>query len=552
MEGKQGSEDLELRRRAEEMLSNSEDVLENISNREALELLHELQVHQVELEMQNENLRRNRIELEESRARYADLYEFAPVGYLTIDKNGFIREVNFTAARMLQTNKRLLLGAFFLASVREEDRPIFSEHLRDVFRTKGHWPCEVRLNVQGGGVFYAHMDTVYVEGSADLCRMSISDVTDIRHAEERTAELKKLNVTLYEQASLLDLTHDAIILRSFSNDTIAFWNRGAEKTYGWTKEEALGRISHRFLHTRFPMPLNELKKILLERGEWEGELVQTTAGGNRITVESRWALQEGAEGTPTAFLEINRDVTQRKKAEEELAAYVAKLKSLNRDLQDFAFVASHDLQEPLRKIQVFGEMLQKEHSTRLDDEGLEFLKRMQNAADRMRTLINSLLQYSRLNTRPEAFTMVDLRATALQAAEVYELQVKKKRAMVEISDLPTVEADSSQMAQLFQNLIGNALKFRGEADPVVKISSECGEAGCRISVQDNGIGFDMRYLDRIFQPFQRLHGRSEYEGTGMGLAICRKIVERHGGAITAKSEPGKGATFIINLPLRQK
>jgi light-regulated signal transduction histidine kinase (bacteriophytochrome) len=300
------------------------------------------------------------------------------------------------------------------------------------------------------------------------------------------------------------------------------------------------------------MSLDALKKILIERGEWEGELVHTTADGREIPVESRWALQKDAEGRPTGFLEINRDITLKKKAEEEIAAYVEKLKNVNRDLQDFAFVASHDLQEPLRKIQVFGEMLQKEHSDRLDDQGMEFLKRMQSAAVRMQALINSLLQYSRLNTRPEPFTAVDLRATALQAAEVFELILRNSRGRVEIADLPTIEADPNQMAQLFQNLIGNALKFHGEADPVVEISAECGETNCRIRVEDNGIGFDMRYLDKIFQPFQRLHGRSEYEGTGMGLAICRKIVERHGGSLTAKSEPGRGAAFIIDLPLRQK
>lgn len=227
------------------------------------------------------------------------------------------------------------------------------------------------------------------------------------------------------------------------------------------------------------------------------------------------------------------------------------LQRSNRELQDFAYVASHDLQEPLRKIQAFGDRLKAKCAAALTKDGADYLERMQNAASRMQTLINDLLAFSRITTKAQPFVAVDLAQIAREVLSDLEVRIEQTGGRIEVGELPTLEADPLQMRQLLQNLIGNALKFRREyAKPIVAINAHTnGDDCCRLTVEDNGIGFDMKYLDRVFGMFQRLHGRDEYEGTGVGLAICRKIAERHGGSITAESSPGKGATFIVTLPV---
>lgn len=230
----------------------------------------------------------------------------------------------------------------------------------------------------------------------------------------------------------------------------------------------------------------------------------------------------------------------------------AELHRSNQELQDFAYVASHDLQEPLRKIQAFGDILENEFGEQLGD-GAEYLTRMHAAATRMSKLIEDLLVFSRVTSKPPVPKKVDLNEIVGEAVSDLEARISRTGGRVVVDDLPTVLADPTHMRQLFQNLIGNALKFhRKDVPPEVRvICLSSGPSGdtCRITVEDNGIGFDKKYADRIFGVFQRLHGRGTYEGTGIGLAVCRKIVERYGGTIAAEGYPGKGSKFTINLPL---
>jgi light-regulated signal transduction histidine kinase (bacteriophytochrome)/CheY-like chemotaxis protein len=238
----------------------------------------------------------------------------------------------------------------------------------------------------------------------------------------------------------------------------------------------------------------------------------------------------------------------------------------NAELEQFAHVASHDLQEPLRKIMSFGDRLKDKYSETLTAQGCDYLERMQKAAERMQTLIEDLLTLSRITTKAQPFVSVDLAQVARDVLSDLEVRIEQTGAKVEVGELPSLEADPLQMRQLLQNLISNALKFHQKTEPPqIRIYSQLlnGEEQqptksshrpmlYQILVQDNGIGFDEKYLSSIFNAFQRLHGRNEYEGTGMGLAICRKIVERHNGSITAKSSPGKGSIFIVTLPFQQR
>ena len=274
----------------------------------------------------------------------------------------------------------------------------------------------------------------------------------------------------------------------------------------------------------------------------------------------------GAQGNFRGSFAVITDITERKRAEEARRVYAARLEQSNRDLQDFAYVASHDLQEPLRKIRAFGDRLVTQYRGSLDERGRDYMDRMQSAAERMSALINDLLTFSRVVTHVQSFTPVDLAEVAREVLSDLEIRLERTAGRVEVGPLPLVEADGTQMRQLLQNLIGNALKFHREGvPPVVKVHGQRvegleGRAGegmadgpyYQIVVEDNGIGFEMQFAGRLFRPFQRLHGREEYEGSGMGLAICRRVVERHGGAITVESAPGQGATFIVTLPVYQR
>jgi PAS domain S-box-containing protein len=254
------------------------------------------------------------------------------------------------------------------------------------------------------------------------------------------------------------------------------------------------------------------------------------------------------------------DVTQTVRAEEALRDYARKLERSNRELQDFASIASHDLQEPLRKIEAFGDRLKAKCGDDLSDVGRMYIDRMQDAANRLRSLINDLLTYSRVTTKARPFVPVDLGRIAAEVMSDLQVTIEQAGARVELGELPEVEADPTQMRQLLQNLLSNALKFRRPGvPPVVRIGGRVhgperatgGGSLCTVTVADNGIGFKPGYAERIFGIFQRLHGRNEYPGTGIGLATCRKILERHGGTITASSQPGKGATFVFTLPIKQ-
>ncbi len=270
--------------------------------------------------------------------------------------------------------------------------------------------------------------------------------------------------------------------------------------------------------------------------------------GSRVPILLGYAYFDEPGQSYIAFV---IDLTEQKRAEAAAREYAAQLEQSNRELQDFAFVASHDLQEPLRKIQAFGDRLSDQAGPALDDESRDYLARMLNAAQRMKVMINDLLALSRVTTRGRPFERVDLNAVAREVLSDLEPRVERSAARVEVGPLPVVAADATQMHQLLQNLVVNALKFhRPGASPVVRLYSEASPEArqVKIKIEDNGVGFEEQYVDRIFQPFQRLHSRSEFEGSGIGLSVCRKIVERHGGTITARSVIGQGSVFIVTLP----
>ena len=375
----------------------------------------------------------------------------------------------------------------------------------------------------------------------------------------------KLEKKLKKQADLLNLTHDAIIVHDM-DDKITFWNNGAEERYGWREEEVLGKITHNLLKTEFSDSLNETCERFLSKGYWEGELIHTKRSGEKIIVSSRWALQKDENNVPMGFMEINSDITERKKAEKslieahdrlelkvqertaELNVLVEELKRSNEELKQFAYVTSHDLQEPLRTISSFTQLLKRRYTNKLDDDADEFIDYIVAGANRMQTMIKALLDYSRVNTRNVEFKLSDFQEILNQTLNSLKIAIDESNAVIIIDPLPTIKVDDKQMVQLFQNLISNAIKFRKKHESMeIHISCEV-STNYLFSVSDNGIGIEPQFKERIFEVFQRLHTRDEYSGTGIGLAVCKKIVERHGGQIWVESELGKGSTFYFTIP----
>jgi PAS domain S-box-containing protein len=389
-------------------------------------------------------------------------------------------------------------------------------------------------------------ERVFHEQNRELVRSK--DVLEM-HVQERTQQIQKLQ-RRYEL--ILNSAGEGICGLDMEGRT-TFVNPAAAEMTGWRVPELIGRFEHEIFG----------EAIMHSNGtKLDDHPLRRRNGTGFLAEMLKTPIFEN--GREVGSVVVFKDITERKKAEEALAQKANELARSNAELEQFAFVASHDLQEPLRKIQAFGDRLKvKCEGVNLGEAG-DYLERMRNAAARMQTLINDLLTFSRVIRSSQPFVPVDLTAVTREVLGDLEVRIEKNQARVEVSDLPTIDADPTQIRQLIQNLVSNALKFQPpNAQPWVSIDASLtqGQTGnwngtngndqfCEIRVKDNGIGFDEKYLEKIFAVFQRLHGRSEYEGTGVGLAVCRRIVDRHGGSITAKSQPGKGATFIVTLPVR--
>ena len=399
-----------LRSVAEERLREKTDNLENLPE-DVDALIHELQVHQIELEMQNEELRHSRAELEELNEKYYDLYNFAPVSYFTLDATSAITELNTAGAELLGFDKVNLVKTLFRWYIAPKYSQTFLDYRKQAIKTREKQVFDLGLIRKNGIIFYAHV-------------------------------------------------------------------------------EMLPQFNHE-----------------------------------------------------TTFKMVVVDITERKKLEEEL-------KRSNNELQQFAYVASHDLQEPLRTISSFTQLLERRYKEKLDHDADEFIEYVVEAAQRMQKMILDLLEYSRIMTTGGNFMKIDSNE-ALDGALFY-LKCLIEECNVEITHdkLPIIIADQGQLTKVFQNLISNSIKFsKPDEPPKIRISAELGKNREYIfSVQDNGIGMDPQYIERIFTIFQRLHTLDEYQGTGIGLAIVKRIVERHGGRIWVESELGVGSTFYFTIP----
>jgi PAS domain S-box-containing protein len=368
--------------------------------------------------------------------------------------------------------------------------------------------------------------------------------------------------------ALLETTPDALVVMDESR-TIKVVNTRAERVFARDRRTLIGSRATDLVVPGHRVRLSENLAMGLAMADDNEETIRFELTGLRqegdsFPAEVQLSQLETDDGK--VVIAAFRDMTERARAEEELRSFADRLERSNRYLQHFASVAAHDLQEPLRKVRVFGDRLRDKYSDVLDERGQDYLMRITAATARMQLLIDDLLTYSRVSTEVEEYVPVDLQEVVNVVLSDLEVSIAQLDAVIDVGVLPTVHAVPGQMWHLFQNLISNSLKFHKEGSrPVIQVSAQVhseqdgllfgavdADATCVLSVTDNGIGFEQGYADKIFGIFERLHSRAQYPGTGVGLALCKEIAERHGGGMTAQGTPGEGAMFQVILPMTQK
>jgi len=382
------------------------------------------------------------------------------------------------------------------------------------------------------------------------------------------SERKQAEAAVREQAArlkaIVDTATDAIITIC-PRGSIESFNAAAELLFGYEVEEVIGENIKMLMPAPYQGEHDGYLKNYMETGEKKVIGIGREAIGMRkdgSTFPMELAVSEVQLEDRRLFTGIVRDITERKQAEQEqevlnqeieskakqIEASNAILQRSNEELKQFAYVASHDLQEPLRKVNSFCQLLRDEYSDQLDENAQSYIRYAVDGATRMRNLVADLLDYSRVETQGKPLTPTDAGDACSEAIEILQAAIEETDAKVTVQQLPTIQADRVQLVRLFQNLIGNALKYRGDSPPEIQITVQQRNHDWIISIRDNGIGMEPQYYERIFVMFQRLHARDEYTGTGIGLAICKRIVDRLWGTIWVESEPGTGSTFFISVP----
>jgi len=477
---------------------------------------------------------------------------------------------NFFALQQVEMNARIEAGP---TPVKELiDRGLIAKFTQRIDRTFTEFETtqnqRVRERTEEADRFAGQNRTVIIISTAltfialwQAAAMILRDFAKRRRAEEAMAD----------EHNLFSAIIDTIPAHVFVKDVkgrYVFENAAHRRSLGIADESAIERTAAaEHAADEAGEPFSEEDRRIVETGQamLNREVPVTRAGAVEEWLETTKIPLREADGTIVGLIGVSSDISARKRQEVELQHSAEQLKRSNEELQNFANVASHDLQEPLRKIQAFGDRLRVKCAPQLGDAGLDYLERMESAARRMQSLIQDLLKLSRVVTQAQPFERCDLQKILRDALSDLEVALEKSEARISIGPLPAVDGDPVQLWQLFQNLVNNSVKFRRPGvPPEIRITGRvfaapadliagaaAGDPVAEITVQDNGIGFEEKFAEQIFVVFQRLHSRDEYPGTGIGLAVCRKITDRHAGRIVAKSRPGGGAIFLVTLPVQQ-
>lgn len=488
--------------------------------------------------------------------------EIEDYAIILLDRNGIIRNWNKGAQKIKQYKEQEILGKHFSIFYLPEDlaknlpQLLINEASQNGWSSQEGW----RKRKDNSKFWGSITITALHDNDIDNTIIGFSKVT--RDLTEKKIAEDHLRISEQRYHQMISEVQDYAIILLNVNGTIENWNAGAEKIKGYKSEEIIGKhftIFYTAADIENKLP-EKLIKIAVDEGRAMHEGWRVRKDGSKFWGTIVITALHDKEEAIIGFSKVTRDLTEQKLAEDKLRSYTTELELQNSELEQFAYVASHDLQEPLRKIQTFSELIQQNYHNE------EFVKRyfekLNSSARRMAQLVKSLLNYSRLSKDKYELTIINLNNLIDDAKQDFELLIQEKNAVVTTEALPSILGNSTQLGQLFSNLISNSLKF-SERDPHIYISSTIvskddilGSAPfplkyptyLKITFIDNGIGFEQQYDIVIFSLFQRLHGKQDYAGTGIGLSLCKKIAENHNGFITAISELGKGAEFNVYLP----
>jgi PAS domain S-box-containing protein len=481
--------------------------------------------------------------------RHAALLDAISDAVIMVAPSGEILYANLRAAELLCYHPGELHGRSVHELLPPALRSGHAQHLAEYFRSPNRRPMgqgqELAAWTGDGAELRVEVSlSPFSLGSAVVCLALMKDIT-------KASEYQEL---LRLRSAALEAAANGICMTNLDGEII--WiNRAFTELTGYGTEEALGANPRILKSARQDASVyRDLWETIGSGQVWRGELINRRRDDSEYIEEQTITPVRNRDGAITHFIAVKTDVSERRQAEDkarlatnELKRRTKELARSNEDLAQFAYAASHDLQEPLRMVSGFLQLLKKRYAAQLNDEAQEFIGFAVDGATRMKQLIDGLLEFSRVRTRGKEPTLVELTDVMKSTLSLLAGMIQESGAQVEYDALPCVRGDSSQLIQLFQNLIGNALKFRGERPPRIHVYSTPIPGGWHLCVADNGIGIETQHQERIFEVFQRLHDRRRYEGTGMGLALCKRIVERHHGAIWVESEPGQGASFHFTL-----
>ena len=484
--------------------------------------------------------------LRQANAYNRSLLEASLDPLVTIGPDGKITDVNAATEAVTGCARATLIGTDFsdYFTDPEKARAGYQQVFREGFVRD--YPLELRHH-DGRIASVLYNASVYRDENGNVVGIfaAARDITKRKHAEEALRQSEQ------RFSSMVEAVRDYAIIYLELDGRVASWNKGAERIKGYRAEEIVGQHFSRFYRptdVAAGKPDQELR-VATSEGRFEDEDWRVRKDGSRFWANVVVTALRDASGEINGFVKITRDLTARKQAEDEIKRYAEDLRRSNQELEQFAYVASHDLQEPLRTVSSFSQLLARRYHGKLDADADEFVTFIVDGATRMQTLINDLLAFSRVGMRGNPLAPVACEHVLEIAKQNLEATIAESGAKITQDPLPALSADETQLTQLFQNLLSNAIKFRRpEEAPCIHISAVRHDGAWQFSMRDNGIGIAPQYFDRIFIIFQRLHGREEYSGTGIGLAICKKIVERHGGRMWVESEPGTGSTFHFTIP----